>query len=133
MFLIINNMKKFEWWWKFSIFGRNSRILKVLAHEISDEIPKKLKFLILMVWWREVIIIISHYKQHERIWVVVEVFNILSKFLSFKDVSPQNKGHNPEKIKIFDFNRIMKRVNNYFSHNKPNEKFWVVVEVFNFW
>ena len=34
----------FEWWWKFSIFGRNSRILKVLAHKISDEIPKKNKF-----------------------------------------------------------------------------------------
>src|ERR1044072_3290879 len=49
LFLIINVMKKFKWWWKFSIFGRNSPISKVLAHEISDEIPKKLKFSILMV------------------------------------------------------------------------------------
>ena len=36
-------MKKIEWWCKFSIFGKNSRILKVLAHEISDEIQKTLK------------------------------------------------------------------------------------------
>ena len=36
-------MKIFEWWWKFSIFGRNSRILKVSGHEISDEIQKNVK------------------------------------------------------------------------------------------
>ena len=51
--------KKIERWWMFSIFCRNSRILKVLAHEISDEIPKKLKFSILMVRWRDLIIIFS--------------------------------------------------------------------------
>jgi hypothetical protein len=42
-------MKKIEWWWRFSIFGQNSRILNVLAHEISDEIPRKIKFSNLMV------------------------------------------------------------------------------------
>ena len=35
--------KKIEQRWMFSIFCRNSRILKVLAHEISGEIPKKYK------------------------------------------------------------------------------------------
>ena len=39
---MINIMKNLEWWWKFSIFGQNSRFLKVLAHEISEEIPKKI-------------------------------------------------------------------------------------------
>src|ERR1044072_9451351 len=57
LFLSINVMKKFKWWWKFSIFGRNSPILKVLTHEISYEIPKKLKFSILMVSLRELFII----------------------------------------------------------------------------
>ena len=34
-------MKNLKWWWKFSTFGRNSLFLKVLAHDKSDEIPKK--------------------------------------------------------------------------------------------
>ena len=83
-------MKIIECWWKFSIFGRNSRILKVLAHEISDEIPKKLKFSILMVCGREGIIIISQYKNHEKIRAVVDIFNFWSIFSNFKGVSPRN-------------------------------------------
>jgi len=105
-------MKSLEWWWKFSIFGRNSRLLKVLAHEISDEIPKKK--LILMLWKRDVIIIVSQDKHHEKFGVVVEVFNFLSKFSNFKGVSPRNKWRNPKKVKIFDFNGMKKRGNNYY-------------------
>ena len=55
--------------------SRNYRILKVLAHEISDEIPQNLQFSILMVWKREVIIIIPQDQHHDKIGVVVEVFN----------------------------------------------------------
>ena len=36
-------VQNFECCWKFSIFGRNSWILKVLAHEKIDEIQKKIK------------------------------------------------------------------------------------------
>ena len=81
-------MKVIEWWWKFNIFGRNSRILKLLAHEISDDISKNLKFSILMVWRQEGIIIISQYKHDEKIRAVVDIFNFWSKFSNFKGVSP---------------------------------------------
>ena len=37
-------VQNFECCWKYSIFGRNSWILKVLAHEKSDE-KKKIKIL----------------------------------------------------------------------------------------
>ena len=109
----MNFTKKIERWWKFSIFGRNSRILKVLAHEISDEIPKQLIFFILMVWWREVIITFSQYELHEKNWVLVEVFDFWSKFSISKGVSPRNKWRNPKKITIFDFNGMTYGGNNY--------------------
>ena len=77
--------------------------------------PKKiLKFDISMVRWIEVIIIVSHYKYHEKILVVVEVFNFMSKFSNFKGVSPRNKWRNTKKIEIFDFNGMMERGDNYF-------------------
>ena len=34
----------FECFWTISIFGRNSWVSKVLAHEMSDEVGKKLNF-----------------------------------------------------------------------------------------
>ena len=37
-------MQIFEYLWKFSIFGRNSWVLNVLAHEMSDETEKKIWF-----------------------------------------------------------------------------------------
>src|ERR1044072_8431484 len=98
---MINIMKNLEWWWKFSIFGRNSRFLTVLAHEISDEIPKKLKFLILMVGYREVIIIVSQDKHHEKFGVLVEVFNFWSKFLIFKGfIAHEIRDEIPKILKI---------------------------------
>ena len=36
----MNTVEYFEGWGKFSIFGRNSWVLKVLAHEMSDETQK---------------------------------------------------------------------------------------------
>src|ERR1044072_8523096 len=92
-------MKNLEWCWKFSIFGRNSRFLKVLAHEISDEIPKKLKFLILMESQREVINIFSQNKHHENFGVVVEVFNFWSKFSILKVLAHEKSDEIPKKIK----------------------------------
>jgi hypothetical protein len=47
-------VKNYEFGWKFSIFGRNSWVLKVLAHEKSDEIQNKIKYFIFMVWWGDV-------------------------------------------------------------------------------
>src|ERR1044072_3122519 len=105
-------MNNLEWWWKFSYFCRNSGFLKGLAHEISDEIRKKLKCPIVMVLKIEVIIIVSQDKHHYKFGVVVEIFNFLSKFSIFKSVSPQKKLRNPKKNKIFDFNGMKKRSNN---------------------
>ena len=41
----MNNVPTFMGCLKFSIFGRNSWVLKVLADENSDEIQKKVKIL----------------------------------------------------------------------------------------
>ena len=133
MFLRISIMKNMEWCWKFSIFGQNSRFLKVLAHEISDEIPKKLKFFILMEWIREVINNVSQDKHHEKFGVVVEVFNFWSKFSMFKGVSPRNKWRIPKKLKFSILVEWQREVINNVSQNKHHENFGVVVEVFNFW
>ena len=76
-------MKNLEWWWKFSIFGRNSRILKVLAHEITDQIPKNKKISILMVLKREVIIIVTQDKYHEKNLSGGGSFQFLVQILDF--------------------------------------------------
>src|ERR1044072_9412924 len=62
---------------------------------------KKLNFSIVMKSQREVIIIVSQDKHHEKFGVVVEIFNFWSKFSIFKGVSPRNKCRNSKKIKIF--------------------------------
>jgi hypothetical protein len=41
----MNYVQNFEFCWKYSIFSRNSWILKVLAHEKSGEIKKKINML----------------------------------------------------------------------------------------
>ena len=40
----MNIVENFEGWGKFSIFGRNFLVLKVLAHEMSDATQKKIWF-----------------------------------------------------------------------------------------
>src|ERR1044072_9715107 len=100
-------MRISEWWWKFSIFGRNSRILKVLAHEISDEIPKKIKIFNFNGMMNRG----NHYfflsvNIMKKNYVLVEVFNFWSKFSIFKGVSPRNEWRNPNKINFFYFNGL---------------------------
>ena len=43
-----------------------------------------------------------------------EIFNFGRNFSNFKGVSPRNESRNSRKIKIFNFNGMMKRGNNYF-------------------
>ena len=42
----MNDVQNFESCWKYSNFGRNSYVLKVLAHKESGEIKKKMNQLI---------------------------------------------------------------------------------------
>src|ERR1044072_5419603 len=64
---------------------------RLIAHEMSDKIQKKLKFLNFMVLLREVLITISKDECNAKVWVLMEIFNFLSKFLGFKGYSPRNE------------------------------------------
>ena len=86
----------------FSIFGRNSRVSKVLAHETSDEIQNKLKNSSLTVWLRELLVILSG-------WVLCK-FVCWGKFSIFcrnswvsKVLTHEISGEIQKKIKIFEF------------------------------
>ena len=69
--------------------------VKVLvAHEISDKILQKFIILIFMVWWREVLIILSPDEIWANFLVLVEIFNFWSKFLIYKGVGPRNDWRN---------------------------------------
>ena len=94
----MNNVQNFGCWWKYLVFGRNSWVLKVLAHEKSGEIPKKkLRSWIFMVWWREVFIILDQDERCAKFWLLIKIFTFWSKFLSFKGVSPRKKRRNPKR------------------------------------
>ena len=101
-------MQNFECCWKFSIFGRNSWILKVLAHENSVECQKKIKSFIFKVWWRGLLFKLSQYDRRAKFWVLLEIFNFWSKFLNFKGVAHENSVESQKKIKIFHFQGMMK-------------------------
>ena len=96
-------VQNIECCWIFSIFGRNSWVLKVLAHKKSDEIQKKLKSIIFMAWWRDVLIKHSHDDCCAKELVFLEIFNFWSKFMSFKGVSPRKEWRNPKNLKILIF------------------------------
>jgi hypothetical protein len=49
----MNDVQNFECCWKYSIFGWNSWVLKVLAHEKSGEIPKKKYWDLKFSWYDE--------------------------------------------------------------------------------
>jgi hypothetical protein len=90
-------VQKFKCSWKFSILGRNSWVLKVLGHGKNDENQKKLKSLIFVAWWRDVLIKPSQDEQCAKFWELLEKFNFWSKFLSFKGVSPWKKSDEIQK------------------------------------
>ena len=68
---------------------------------------KKLKSLIFMVWWREVLIILSLDELCSEFWVLLEIFKFGSKILSFRGASPRKKWWNLLK-KIFNIHGMMK-------------------------
>ena len=98
-FLMIKFVQNFECCSKFSIFGRITWILKVLVHEKCEKFQKKLKSWIFVVWWREVLNKLSPDEGCTKIWVLLEIFDFWSKFLSFKGVSPRKVWRSQKKIK----------------------------------
>ena len=84
------NCANFLCWYIFSILGRNSLFLKVLAHEMSEEIQKKLKFSNFMVWWWEVFNKLYQDENCAILLVLMEIYIFQSKFSIFKGVSPRN-------------------------------------------
>ena len=66
---------------KFSIFGRNSWVLKVLAHEKSDEIQKK--SVIFMAWWRVVLIKLSQDERCFSGWALCKTLIVVGNFQVF--------------------------------------------------
>src|ERR1044072_1668793 len=104
----MNTVQKFGCRWKISIFCRNSWVLKVIAHEMSDKIQKKVEFPNFMEFLREVLIIISKDEYYAQVWVLMEIFNFLLKFLGFKGYSPRNEWQNIKKIKIPIFHGMIK-------------------------
>jgi hypothetical protein len=104
----MNVVPNFGCGWEFSIFGRNSWILKVLVHEMSDKIQKKLKFPSFFDGWKEVLIKLYQDEYGAKFWVWIRIFNFWSKFVSFKGVSPTNEWQNAKNIKIHEFLVLMK-------------------------
>src|ERR1044072_7669307 len=80
-------------WVLMEIFNFLSKFLgfKGYAHEMSDKIQKKVEFPNCMECLREVLIIISKDEYCAKVWVLMEIFIFLSKFLGFKGYSPRNK------------------------------------------
>ena len=108
----MNMVQNFVCGWEFSIFGRNSWVLKMLVHEISDKIQKKSKFTSFVDGWKEVLIELYHNEYGAKFWVWIRILNFWSKFVSFKGVSPRNEWHNAKNIKIHEFLVLMKEVIN---------------------
>ena len=75
---------------------------------MSDKIQKKLEFPNFIEYLREVLIIISKDEHYAKVWVLMEIFNFLKKFLGFNGYSPWNEWHNMKKIKIPIFHGMIK-------------------------
>ena len=132
-FLSMSVVQNFECCWKFSIFGRNSWILKVFAHENSVESQKKLKSLIFKVLWRGLLFKLSQYDRRAKFSVLLEIFNFSWKFLSFKGVSQRKNWLNP----IFFLQSLIFIVCEggcyWYFLSEHCAKFRVLLEIFNFW
>src|ERR1044072_10033268 len=92
-------VKNVESCWKYSIFGRNSLILKVLAHEKRDEIKFFLKIFSFHGMMKGLLIILSQYERCAKCRGFLEIFNFWSKFLNFKGVSHEKS----DEIQFFFF------------------------------
>ena len=129
----MNVLKYFEGWGKFSIFWRNSWVLKVLAHEVSDEPQKNYNFSIFNVWWREVLIQLSQDKRLKIFCGMAEIFNFWMKFLSFKGVSPRNEWRNPKNLNSSSFKVWWREILIQDSQDEHCGIIWGMGEIFNFW
>ena len=128
---MMNTVQNFGCWWKLSIFCRNFWVLKVIAHEMSEKIQKKVEFLNFMEYLMEVLIIISKDECYAKVWVLMEIFNFLSKFLGFKGpikwVTKSQKNY-----KFPNFMVWLKEVMIIISNDEYCAKFWVLMEIMNF-
>ena len=75
---------------------------------------------------------LSHDEHCAIIWVLVKILNFLSKFLSFKGVSPRNEWRNPKNNKMFEFDGMMKWGIIYTISGWALCKYLSVSENFNF-
>ena len=78
-------------------FGRNSWVLKVLAHEKSDEIKKNLKSSIFMVLRRGLLIKLSQDECCKNLLVMLEILNFWVEILEFKVLAHEKGWLNPNK------------------------------------
>ena len=129
----MNIVKILEWWWKFSIFGRNSWVLKVLAHEMSDEIQKKLKFLSSTILWREVLIKISKNEYCAKIWVMTKIFNFWSKYWVVMVLAQEMSDEIQKNFKFSSSRILWREVSFKISKDEHSANIWVMMKIFNFW
>ena len=92
-------LETFNFWSKFLSFKTPTK--KVAKSQ------KKLRSQIFMVWWREVLIKLYQDEWCPKFWLLLELFNFWSKYLSFRCVSPRKKWRNPKKFEISNFHGMM--------------------------
>ena len=105
----MNYVQNFECCWKYSIFGRNSWVLKVLAHEKSGEIPQK-NWDLKSSWYDEGKYLLNLIKMND-----VQNFGCWWKYLVFgrnswvlKVLAHEKRGEIPKNIEILNFVGMMK-------------------------
>ena len=124
--------KRIGFFWKFSILGRNSGVLKVLAHGKSDEIQIKLKSLIFMAWWRDVLIKHSQDDCGVKKWVFLENLNFCRNSWVLKVLAHGNSDKIQKQLKSLIFTASRKDVLIKLSPDERCAKVWVFLEIFNF-
>ena len=115
-FIAMNVGQNFECCWKYSIFCRNSLILKVLFLNLKGVSPRKKwrnqkkNSNVNFSWYYEGMHYLNIIGMNvgQKFWVLFEIFNFFSKFLNFKGVSPWKKWRIPKKIEIIIFRGIWK-------------------------
>src|ERR1044072_1198429 len=86
-----------------------------------------------MAGLREALITISKDEYCAKVWVLMEIFNFLSKFLGFKGYSPRNEGQTPKKkLEFPNFIEYLREVLIIISKDEHCAKVWVLIKNFNF-